>query len=412
MSRCRTDHTSGITRAGGQPLWRELHADRRRRAVGVLSPVAMLVAFALSASTVSAQPVLEPTPLAPAPRATTRAPSPPPRATEDYLRDTEVHAYPVYQPPLAEDGLVQYEVSRQIATTPGAPCGACGCNCGGPCRRGCGCPHPWRTGPGWCDDWCVGPHWDVSIDGLLLRRENFDVAGLEGVFGGAASPVEQFHYEAGARAYATGRGIMGYDVQLGYVGVDVWRGYASFVPPGLAQQDIEYRTGFHSGELNIFPQAYAPWRLFAGVRYFELGEDFWVRDVAADVEDAMHVENKMIGFQVGLRRELWHFTEWAYVEALVNGGIYRNRIERLSASGTVTGGSIVDSQVEYNDIAFLGEASLTAVARLNQCLALRGGYQVLFVDGVTTAQDAFLFPSNQTGSLVYHGAHVGLEYRR
>lgn len=235
---------------------------------------------------------------------------------------------------------------------------------------------------------------------------------MEIAFASAAAPVEQFHYEAGARAYATGRGIMGYDVQLGYVGVDVWRGYASFVLPDGAQQDVEYRTGFHSGELNIFPQIYGPWRLFTGVRYFELGEDLWVRNPTADLETSSHVENQMIGFQVGLRRELWQFTEWAYVETLANGGIYNNRIDRFQRSGTISGGTGVDSRVEFNDVAFLGELALTAVARLNRCLALRGGYQVLFVDGVTTAEDAFLIPANRTDTLVYHGAHVGLEYRR
>jgi hypothetical protein len=252
----------------------------------------------------------------------------------------------------------------------------------------------------------------VSVDGLLFRRENFDVAGLEAAFAAPAAPVEQFHYEAGARAYATGRGIMGYDVQLGYVGVDVWRGSASFVLPDTTERDVEFRSGFHSGELNIFPRINSPWRLFTGVRYLELSEDLFVRNTTTDVENTAHVENKLIGFQVGLRRELWHFTDWAYMEALTNGGIYRNRIIRFHNSGAIGGATTVDRHVEFNDVAFVGEASLTAVARLHRCLALRGGYQVLYVDGITTAQDAFFIPANLTDSLVYHGAHVGLEYRR
>jgi hypothetical protein len=119
----------------------------------------------------------------------------------------------------------------------------------------------------------------------------------------------------------------------------------------------------------------------------------------------------MIGFQVGLRRELWQFTEWAYVEALANSGIFRNRVKRFDRSGALGATSIV-SRREYNDVAFVGEASLTVVARLTQCVALRGGYQVLYVDGITTAQDAFFFSDNRTDSLLYHGAHVGLEYHR
>jgi hypothetical protein len=335
---------------------------------------------------------------------------PPPGAPKDFLRDNTVHAYPAYQLPQPDDGLVHYQVGQQIASIQCATCGPGGCNCGGECRRGPGCPHPWRTGPGFCDDWCVGPHWEVQIDGLIVRRENLDIGFLEGAFASTASPVEQFHFEAGARAYATGRGWAGYDVQLGYVGVDQWRAYTEFVLPDTTERTVEYRTGFHSGELNVFPLGSAPWRLFTGARYFELGEDMWARN-STGTETSAHVENKLIGFQIGLRRELWQFTDWAYVEAFGNGGIYRNRVKRLDRSGAIGATSIVD-QRDYNDVAFVGEASLTAVARLTQCLALRGGYQVLFVDGVTTAQDVFFFGANRTNSLVYHGAHVGLEYRR
>jgi hypothetical protein len=334
------------------------------------------------------------------------------RGTRDYyLQDTTVSAYRTYQSPMPADGLVHYELSQQIGATAGSTCGACGCNCGGPCRRGPGCPHPWRTGPGWCDDWCTGPHWEVSIDGLFMRRENLDVGFFEAQFAAAASPVEQFHFETGARAYATGRGILGYDVQLGYVGVDTWRSYLDFALPGAVTREAEYRSGFHSGELNIFPQIGESLRLFTGARYLELGEDLWVRDTPTDVETSAHVENKLVGFQVGVRRELWYLTEWAYVEALLNGGIYNNHVKRFNRTGTIGATSIVEQRV-YNDIAFVGESALTVVARLNNCVALRGGYQVLFIDGITTAEDTFFFPATRTDSLVYHGAHVGLEYRR
>jgi hypothetical protein len=244
-----------------------------------------------------------------------------------------------------------------------------------------------------------------------MRRENMDIGFLETQFGAAASPVEQFYFETGARGYVTGRGVLGYDLQLGYVGVDGYRSYADFALAGGVDRNVEYRSSFHSGELNIFPQIGGLCRIFTGARYLELGEDFWVTDTPTNIETSGHVENKLIGFQVGLRRELWYFTEWAYVEALVNGGIYHNHVKRFNRSGAIDATSIVELR-QYNEIAFVGEAALTVVARLNNCVALRGGYQALFLDGITTAQDVFFFPSAQTSSLVYHGAHVGLEYRR
>lgn len=335
------------------------------------------------------------------------------RGSGDYfVKDPTLSAYRTYQAPTPEDGLVHYEIGRQLGATTISTCGAGGCNCGGPCRKGIGCPHPWRTGPGWCDDWCVGPHWDVSVDGLFMRRENMDVGFLETAFAAPAGPVEQFFFEPGARGYVTGRGLYGYDLQLGYVGVDAWRAYADFPLAGGVDRNVEYRSGFHSGELNIYPQIGGLWRIFTGPRYFELGEDFWVRDTPTDAETSAHVENKLIGFQVGVRRELWYLTDWAYVEALFNGGIYQNSVKRFNRSGTISGGTSIVLQREYSEIAFVGEVALTVVARLNDCIALRGGYQALFLDGITTAQDVYFYTATRTDSLVYHGAHVGLEYRR
>src|SRR5262249_47540164 len=35
---------------------------------------------------------------------------------------------------------------------------------------GCG-GSPYRTGPGLCDNWRVGPRWHVTVDGMVLSRE-------------------------------------------------------------------------------------------------------------------------------------------------------------------------------------------------------------------------------------------------
>jgi hypothetical protein len=69
---------------------------------------------------------------------------------------------------------------------------------------GCG-GSPFRTGPGWCDDWDVGCRWDVAVDGMVMFREDANLAAL------AATPfmpgdpppplpylTDQFDYEPGA----------------------------------------------------------------------------------------------------------------------------------------------------------------------------------------------------------------------
>ena len=68
--------------------------------------------------------------------------------------------------------------------------------------------------------------------------------------------------------------------------------------------------------------------------------------------------------------------------------------------------------VEESDVAYVGEASLTAVCRLNKCWACRAGYQVLWIDGVQLADDAYLGDDIDSRSLIFHGWHAGVECRR
>jgi hypothetical protein len=120
----------------------------------------------------------------------------------------------------------------------------------------------------------------------------------------------------------------------------------------------------------------------------------------------------MIGFQIGARRDLWDYSDWLYVECLANAGLYRNRIKRIDQNGTITDGITTSTTGEDNETSFLGELSLTGVYRFNDCVAIRGGYQILYVTQVTTAEHAMLGPAMFVDDLFYHGVHVGLEYRR
>ena len=42
---------------------------------------------------------------------------------------------------------------------------------------GCG-GSPYRTGPGMCDNWKVGPRWHMTIDGLVMSRDETDLTAL------------------------------------------------------------------------------------------------------------------------------------------------------------------------------------------------------------------------------------------
>jgi hypothetical protein len=92
---------------------------------------------------------------------------------------------------------------------------------------------------------------------------------------------------------------------------------------------------------------------------------------------------------------------------------------------TRDGDLVIDTLVEDFDkdtFAFLSEASIDAVANVLPSVAIRVGYEVLFVDSLVLAGENFNETSpfgNQgirepfvedDGELFYHGGHAGIEF--
>ena len=72
-----------------------------------------------------------------------------------------------------------------------------------------------------------------------------------------------------------------------------------------------------------------------------------------------------------------------------------------------------------SDAAFLGDGGVIGLYRISPRLTLRGGYQVLYVDGIATAVDNFNTESPFTartsfvdngGNAFVHGSNLGLEW--
>ena len=112
----------------------------------------------------------------------------PPQPSETYIPPaTETYVTPPTQTPaqtptpLLDDGAVEEELTppggddQSNSRTPWRQ----------PVRRrsprdwpwGCN-GSPFRTGPGFCDTWEVGCRWDVAVDGIVMLREDADLAAL------------------------------------------------------------------------------------------------------------------------------------------------------------------------------------------------------------------------------------------
>ena len=342
----------------------------------------------------------------------------------------------------------QYQALQAGVATTSDDCQSCG---DGSWYDRCGCNleyFPWFDGPGNCDRWCVGPKWAVNADGLFLFRDDANFNLLAGSLADPDFFQQQFDHGPGARLFVTGYNDSGFGLQIGYEGVNNWNASQGFTA-GAVTQRFDYNSSFNSIEINFLPNTPYPWKLFGGFRYVELSEDFIDSSIEAkpllapadpaaapvvvnDTIASNFLKNRLFGFQLGGLRDNWHFGRWFSVEAFANGGVYCNKFIRddvvqnvattvygddTSTVGVNEATRVVSrtSNVERSnitEIAFLGEAGLTGILKINQCVALRGGYQIMALDGVGEALQAAFTPGINSNTVVFHGVQFGLEYRR
>lgn len=396
-------------------------------------------------------------------------PSPIPSQVEESLTPPPV-------PPTPRHELVSPTDSDADAAVLAAQIGCDRCN--GECNGGClppgrlpngqypddwmwGCGGwPYANGPGKCDDWKVGPIWDVTVDGMVMTRPETNLGALANAMPdrpqsstapyGFLTPdvYEQFDRGPGGRVYLTGlvpRNV-GYQVMAGYEGIEEWNAaivypeQPTFPPFGTPtnRRSLFYRSSLHSGELNILRMCNPALRPYCGVRYIKFDDEIWDQSIDevvpptvppfANIDDRdtlniFDIENNLIGFQGGVKYDVWNWGRRFSLQGFLNGGVYYNKAKwsnqqqefqvNYRANGTVTAASNSDlTIVEESNVAYLGEASLTAVCRLNRCWACRAGYQVLYINGLNLASDAYLNSAVDTRSLIFHGWHAGIECRR
>ena len=333
---------------------------------------------------------------------------------------------------------------------------------------GCG-GSPFRTGPGFCDTWDVGCRWDVAVDGMVMTREDTDLTALadqivlmDPAVAGDLPMLEQFDHAPGGRVSLISK-VPHYDWQMhaGYEGIEEWN--ASIVYPKeplnpiapefmTEQHRFHYRSSLHSGELNFVRLCSPVWRPYCGVRYVKFDDEIndLIDEQAApplpddfaggpttsvtttDTLNLFDVENNLIGFQIGIRHDLWRPMRRLTIEGFVNTGVYYNKVKYTNLMGSFTtqvfaddtstlddieartdrANSVNNDVSELSEISYITEASISGVCRLNKCWALRAGYQALWITDVHLAEDAFLNGDTVGRDMFFHGWHAGVEHRR
>lgn len=178
--------------------------------------------------------------------------------------------------------------------------------------------------------------------------------------------------------------------------------------------------------------------MFAGARFFKFDEFFSYRSTINglynyDVRDMFYdidVENNLVGFQLGGNVNRTLGCRWNLF-AGTKLGIYNNHITHYSRIYGVSGNAMVNSgayagedyaiRSSSDTFSFLSEFNLGLGYQISPCWRAVGGYRLMGATGVALAPNQIptsfsYLPGvgkiNNDGSLLLHGAFVGLEFSR
>ncbi len=197
--------------------------------------------------------------------------------------------------------------------------------------------------------------------------------------------------------------------------------------------DVTYSSRLDNIEWNLRRWILAdPCRLQASVlvggRYMNIGESFYYHSESdvpvADVTNTAttQTDNSMVGVQIGAAFE-FHVDPGWWIDCEIKGAAFNNRAsqntvyvnENSAYAGTYTPSREVDTS------AFALDLRLTATCQVTPRLAVCGGYQALWVDGLALASENLFGPGIDllasgpatlidTGKVVYHGPHLGVTW--
>lgn len=172
--------------------------------------------------------------------------------------------------------------------------------------------------------------------------------------------------------------------------------------------------------------------LFGGLRLMTIHEDFgFFADTRVDVNSIflgnksaayrVKTRNRLVGVQMGgelvERQTRWQWGMSGKAGAFVNMGEQLTGIISDDIADplvfTQTPGHFVNDGEER--VAFVAEAGIFGVYRIRPAIALRAGYQVMWLGGLALASEQLDFDFrqpiviNQRGRIFYQGASLGLE---
>lgn len=195
---------------------------------------------------------------------------------------------------------------------------------------------------------------------------------------------------------------------------------AGFTGPTNTLFEGRYTTQLYSSEINWKHSMNDRLAFLAGFRWIEVADEMAYKLNSTVAEGDYQYNNHLYGLQLGTDLSLTDRFNPLQLKATGKAGVYGNStdggIYEFQGANHTAIGHFTGSD---DTTAFVGEVNLTASLRLTNHVAVRGGYQLLWLDDLALASDAaarsLLNPSllgtvDNDQKLFYQGALVGVDF--
>lgn len=307
---------------------------------------------------------------------------------------------------------------------------------GNPGGQACASP---ACGTPYCQPECYCPTWTVRAGTMYLNRERPRSQTL--VTDAGSNDVMNmrefdFKFEPGITLQAIRQTRYGWDVEIDFSMVDWWEssrtvtgtdmeatgGWGANGFGGGREVVGRYGSSLYNTEINFRRQTQGAITPFVGFRWIELHEDFTLDMTqvgglySPGIVTATNTDNHMYGMQLGADMLVLDRGRFQ-IETLVKAGIFGNLTDQYSYSTNDGIGVVATAGSRKSHTAFAGDLKFTGHFQATECMAIRAGYQLLWIEGVALAPEQFdntdLTGGTATvdvgGSPFYHGAFVALE---
>jgi hypothetical protein len=279
---------------------------------------------------------------------------------------------------------------------------------------------------------CCYPLWTIHAGAAILHRSSpaplVIVQPLAGPGQVAGGQDYDFGWTGGPDVSIIRRLATGNSIEMRYFGALNWSDTAaygavgnvrigSFSNFGATDLNGTYTSRLNSFEINSLRPAYDRITWLVGFRAIELHDvlNLNIRFPAFNADYTWNTDNHLYGGQVGTYLGLWNLDGPLTINAGLKAGIYGNASNndfglRPSTGGLFAGGA------SQKQVAFVGDVNIVASYQITSRIALRSGYQLLWIDRVALASDNAALATaavnnsliTNKGNVFYHGALAGL----